>query len=376
MPYPVLVIPFDQYLTYVNNNWVTNGQGDITGVIGNNVVNALYQYVYKAPFNSQLVTVVSQSSPYTAINGITRFSGTAPASLAFGDNVWNEWQFINATSSPIPFTSGLGYFDINNSFRTSIPARSTIRIGKATNSQWVQTGGDAAGGQVVTSLRDYPQFTVGAAGAPTLTNNGKTLTILDNDIINDLPSIEVHLVPNIVPQTYVPNFNEYFAYTPVYSTGKLSITWNETLPNTSVVIIKYPVRFILSCPPVSPANDYTAQTVDVETQTLLDIYGSIFTILEGTQGGAIIKLWAVNAADETERLYAVYKYYASKIGEVVTISYSGGDGIMWQSFGEDLYNNIVFSKDDTLGGIKIQVTGLLNKTINWNAKISYDSSDL
>lgn len=73
MPYPVFPIPYNQWLNYTNNLWITNGSGDITGVIGNNVVNALFQYITNSPLNATLVDLVSTTGSYQVTHGITFF---------------------------------------------------------------------------------------------------------------------------------------------------------------------------------------------------------------------------------------------------------------------------------------------------------------
>lgn len=140
MSYPQQDIPYSSFLNYANTEVVTNGEGDITGAIMNNILNALYTYITQAPLNGDKVALVSQNTAYTATTAITFFTGGVPSSVTFGTNRYNEWVFINTTNSNIPFSTGLGYFDINFSFNSFIPAKSILRIAQAVNGQWVLTG--------------------------------------------------------------------------------------------------------------------------------------------------------------------------------------------------------------------------------------------
>lgn len=138
MPYPVQTFPdFASLLAYMNNEWVTNGNGDIDAVIGNNVVNGLLTFIEQSPLNYQAALVTAAGGAITASRPITVFITTTPTSLQWGNNIYNQFVFINTTNAPIPLGGGQKYYDINLTAQSSIPAKTVLSIVKATNGLWI-----------------------------------------------------------------------------------------------------------------------------------------------------------------------------------------------------------------------------------------------
>lgn len=277
----------------------------------------------------------------------------------------------------ITFGNGLGYFDINNVFQTTIPIRGRIRISKGTSGQWIQTEGTANNNNSsATSQRKYPQFTVGAPSAPAFTNGGQTLTILDSQLLNLMPYVQVEVDGLEVPQTYDVNFRDYFAYTPVYSTGQLALNFNEQVPNGSVVIIRYPVPITIVSP-ASVTTLYTGQTIDTGTTTLLDINGNIFSVLSGTTYNISVDLLCNSTTNEIYS--ATYLFSATNIGGVITLSQPVLSELR-NDFGYDGGGNPLIHAqvllDNTLGGVKIVVTGVSGFTIYYQATFDSKSKTL
>lgn len=129
---------FQQLLTYINTQWITNGNGDITGIVGNNVVNGLLKFIIQSPLNYAKADIVSTSSTYTAVHGCTVFMTSAPSSFSWGDNINNEWLFINTTSTSIPLISGLVWYDIDLNPNSFVPSKERLHIIKAANGMWIQ----------------------------------------------------------------------------------------------------------------------------------------------------------------------------------------------------------------------------------------------
>lgn len=128
---------FAELLAYINTEWINNGNGDITGIIGNNVVNGLLTFIEQSPLNWQKAQLVNSAAAQIVTGPVVVFMVNAPAQISFLDNIYNEFCFINTTSSAIPLLSPAQYYNINLVAVTSIPAKSIVRICKATNNSWI-----------------------------------------------------------------------------------------------------------------------------------------------------------------------------------------------------------------------------------------------
>ncbi|MEO7048944.1 MAG: hypothetical protein ABI091_26815 [Ferruginibacter sp.] len=159
--YPVNTFPnFSQLEAYINNFWTQNGIQEITGIIGNDVVNALLTFIEQSPLNWQTARIESGGGIIVASRPVVVFMTTTPTSLAWNDNIYNEFIFINTTPNPIPLAGGRIYYDIHLIPHSYIPANTSITIVKATNSNWVQSSG------VGNSPYGALNLVVGEAGAP------------------------------------------------------------------------------------------------------------------------------------------------------------------------------------------------------------------
>ncbi len=140
--YPQQTFPsFAALATYINTQWVTNGKGDITGVVGNNVVNALLTFIQQSPLNWNKASVVTAGGGVTAGSQQTPgpimiFTNSTPSSLEWTDNIYNEYVFINYTGNAIPLANGFTYFDNTVTAQSAIPANQVVYIYKVPSGDW------------------------------------------------------------------------------------------------------------------------------------------------------------------------------------------------------------------------------------------------
>lgn len=140
-----------QLINYINTFFVPNGELEITGDEGNNILNGLANFIETYLVNGSLVTLNSSSGSIVALSTpMTVFTG-APTSIQWAGNVQNEYYITNATSAAIPISAGYSYTDQYGTAQTTIPARTTIHIAKATNQSWIQQNnlpGSGGGGGI------------------------------------------------------------------------------------------------------------------------------------------------------------------------------------------------------------------------------------
>jgi|ERR1700722_405444 len=189
MAYPQQNFPNIQDLfNYMNTEWITNGEQLITGVTGNNVVNALANFIIKYTLNSSLVSIVSSGGNVVLPTPMTCFINTTPTAISWGDDVQNEYYIINATASPAPLLSTFAYYDHFLTPQTSIPANTVIHIAKATNGLWLQVNNSVSGGTGGSGIIPITSanFVVGGNPNPTIcpipTLSGKSFQVFWNDI--------------------------------------------------------------------------------------------------------------------------------------------------------------------------------------------------
>lgn len=148
MPYPNTTFNnFQELMEYINTYWITNGVEEITGAIGNDVVNGLLSFTEQSPLNWQKADIQSLGGDISAARPITVFMTTAPDSLSWADNIYYEYVFINTTFDDIPTTTP--YYDINLTAINVIPAKSIINICKAKNNLWLLKSLPASGSGVI-----------------------------------------------------------------------------------------------------------------------------------------------------------------------------------------------------------------------------------
>lgn len=152
-----------QLVNAINTKVIPNGMREIDGEELNNVLNGICTFIVNYTVNGNLSVINSSSgSVVTVTKPITIFTG-APTSIAWPDDVQNEYYFVNATGFDIP---SLPYLDQYENEQTVIPFRTAIHIAKSTNGAWVQINnlpGSGSGG-------DLPSQT--GNGGKFLTTNG------------------------------------------------------------------------------------------------------------------------------------------------------------------------------------------------------------
>jgi len=139
-----------QLINYINTVFITNGANGITGAEGNNILNGITTFLQSYLVNNSLVTIYNTSpgTVYMLQTPMTLFT-TVPTSIQWPNNVQNEYYIINATSQNIPIAAGYSYTDQYGTVQTTVPARTSIHISKATNQSWVlvdNLGGGGSGG--------------------------------------------------------------------------------------------------------------------------------------------------------------------------------------------------------------------------------------
>jgi len=130
---------FTQILSDINNLIVTNGAGDIDGVVLNNVLNGAITFIEQSALNYNLAKIEQSGGSITLSSSVTIVRAVIPTSLTWGDNVYNQWVVINQLSSSVPLLGGISYIDIFGNPQTSIPANTTIILYKVSNGQWVNS---------------------------------------------------------------------------------------------------------------------------------------------------------------------------------------------------------------------------------------------
>lgn len=138
MPFPAQTFAtIQQLFNYINTFIVPNGVAEINGTEHNNVENALASFIVKYTLNSGLVAIVTAGGAVSLSSPITVLKG-APDTVAWPDNIQNEYYVVNATGRDIPILSGLGYVDANQVVQTVFPTLQVVHMAKAANGQWIQ----------------------------------------------------------------------------------------------------------------------------------------------------------------------------------------------------------------------------------------------
>lgn len=144
MPLPIITFAnFDDLETYINTFIIPNAMELIDGDEHNAVENGLLEFIRQSPLNWEKAKLESAGGAINASRPVNVFMTTTPTSLTWGDNIYNEYVFINTTLSAIPTL--ITYYDVALQPVTSIPARSVVNLVKASNDLWI-TGGSGSGG--------------------------------------------------------------------------------------------------------------------------------------------------------------------------------------------------------------------------------------
>lgn len=263
MAYPQQTFPFQglvpNLLPYINTVWVTNGVGDITGVIGNNVVNALGQYILQAIYNYQKAAIISGGGDVFITSPINYINITTPTSLSWDNANWfNEYYFQNATASDIPLAPGFVYFDSFGNANTIIPARTVVHIAKTTNDLWIAlqigNGGGSGDGKLHIDVVEE-DFTVGDATTnPPIIEGQSSFSIQDTNIIPQ--SLLVFLSGQKLNKNRP---NEAYAYLPVFSSVGVTVTFNQEVFND----MDFSYYYIKGEPTILPNPNFVGSIIHI-----------------------------------------------------------------------------------------------------------------
>lgn len=125
-------------INYINNFFITNGNKEISGEIGNNILNGLTSFIKSYTLNNSLAAISSVNTGVVVLpKPITVFT-QVPTSIQWVDDVQNEYYIVNATGINISLTNGFSYIDQYGASQVIIPLRTAIHIAKATNGSWIQ----------------------------------------------------------------------------------------------------------------------------------------------------------------------------------------------------------------------------------------------
>lgn len=220
MAYPQQTFPnFNALLTYINTYWVTNGNYEITGVKGNNVVNGLLAFIEQSPLNYQKTAIVSSTGVVIISRPVTVFTGT-PSQLSWGDSIYNELVLINTTQNAIPLVSGFFYRDIDLAVVDHIPAKRAIVLYKTSNNEWIQgVTYNSSPGTVYTP--DELEFEVGDGNPDGMIVDQTQLTVFST---NTAPkSLQIFLDSSFLYKNRV----DRISYTVVINPFNFIVTFNQ-----------------------------------------------------------------------------------------------------------------------------------------------------
>lgn len=134
-----------EWENWVNTNIIPNGNEEITGDDGNITENAAVKFIKRSPLNWEKAQIIQTSGTSYATRPIIVFISNTPSEFTFGDNIYNEYVFINTLYDNIPLASGIAYVDINLSPVDNIPAKSIVNICKANNDLWIVSSVPSSG---------------------------------------------------------------------------------------------------------------------------------------------------------------------------------------------------------------------------------------
>lgn len=188
----MLLFPdIDALEVYVDTNIIANGAELITGPINNTALNGCIEFIRQSPLNYAKAAVLNTSGAVIAPTPVVVFTGSTPSSLTWGDNIYNEFVFINMTTTAITLLGLLIYYTPLGTTSDEIPANSVVNVFKAANDLWVQ--GNSSGGGSGSTQKKPLTFVVGTTpDAPTANTLTWTLPAFENSyvvlFINRIPS--------------------------------------------------------------------------------------------------------------------------------------------------------------------------------------------
>lgn len=176
----------DALEAYVDTNITANGVEAITGPINNTALNGCIEFIRKSPLNwAKALVVINDASPLVLADeylGVVVINGSlaTPISISWGDNIYNQYVFINQTATAIPLVVPSVYYGLlNGQAIDNIPANTAITVFKAKNDLWVQ--GDNMGTSTGTAQKQPQTYIVGTTpGAPTVGASTWTLPAFAN----------------------------------------------------------------------------------------------------------------------------------------------------------------------------------------------------
>lgn len=189
MAYPVTTFnTITEWENYLNTQWVTNGNEEITGVVGNNGVNGAVTFIKKSPLNWSKAAIYSGGGDIVLSDnflGVVLFMTTTPDSISFGDNFYNQYVFLNMTGGNIQLDTPSVYYDLSGNPIDYLPANSVTVLYKATNDLWVLGNASTGGGG---STQRQPKFYIvgTTAGAPTAATSTWTNSAFEGAYIAQL----------------------------------------------------------------------------------------------------------------------------------------------------------------------------------------------
>jgi hypothetical protein len=164
----------DALENYVDTNIIANGVEYITGPINNTALNGCIEFIRKSPLNwgkARLEVLGGNIVLSDEYLGVVVFNGVVPSSVSFGDNIYNQYVFINMTATDIPLGTPSVYYNAFGVPVDNLPAHSATIIYKVSNDLWVlgSTSGGSSGGTQKQPLTFKVGTTVGAPVASTNT---------------------------------------------------------------------------------------------------------------------------------------------------------------------------------------------------------------
>lgn len=136
---------FDDLMNYINQFIIPNGLQEIDGDEHNSVENGLLTFIRQSPLNWQTARIESTGGILSAVRPVTVFMSAVPTSFTWGDNIYNQYVFINTTLGDIPTSTT--YYDINLTATNIIPAKSIVNVSKASNGLWIVSSVPSSGSQ-------------------------------------------------------------------------------------------------------------------------------------------------------------------------------------------------------------------------------------
>lgn len=158
----------DALEAYVDTNIIANGVEYITGPINNKALNGCIEFIRKSPLNWAKARLEVSGGDIVLTDdylGVIVFNTVVPTSLSFGDNIYNEYVFINMTSGAIPLDDPTFYYNTFGVPVSTLPANSVTVLFKAANDIWV-VGNNAGGGSGSTQKQPLTYKVGTTVGAP------------------------------------------------------------------------------------------------------------------------------------------------------------------------------------------------------------------